>query len=139
LQVAFHDLVLSLDGEGGWAVYRGKRAAERDGNDTDAAYADVAASSSNPADNGAACFVWLQRPPWTSSCGKVARGITTPCFSLNLIRKHGSLHVVISPSASPVVQSGLISLMAMCGIRVVQCCKAATGSGLEDVPKQAAA
>ena len=26
LQVAFHDLVLSLDGEGGWAVYPGKRA-----------------------------------------------------------------------------------------------------------------
>ena len=54
--MAFHDLVLSLDGEGGWAVYRGKRAAERDGDDTDDAYADVAASSSSPADNGASRF-----------------------------------------------------------------------------------
>ncbi len=48
-QVAFHDLVLSLDGEGGWAVYRGKRAAERDGDGDEASsYAEVAMSSSAP-------------------------------------------------------------------------------------------
>ena len=53
LQVAFHDLVLSLDGEGGWAVYRGKRAAERDGEGDDASsYADVAMSSSAPSGEG---------------------------------------------------------------------------------------
>ena len=51
--MAFHDLVLSLDGEGGWAVYRGTRAGQRDGDANDASYADVAASSSSPADNGA--------------------------------------------------------------------------------------
>lgn len=30
-QVAFHDLVLSLDGEGGWAVYPGKRGEQEEG------------------------------------------------------------------------------------------------------------
>ena len=53
VQVAFHDLVLSLDGEGGWAVYRGKRAAERDGDGDDASsYAEVAMSSSAPSEAG---------------------------------------------------------------------------------------
>ena len=52
-QVAFHDLVLSLDGEGGWAVYRGKRAAERDGGGDDgSSYAEVAMSSSAPSETG---------------------------------------------------------------------------------------
>ena len=44
--------MLSLDGEGGWAVYRGKRAAERNGEDDASSYAEVAMSSSAPSDGG---------------------------------------------------------------------------------------